>query len=225
MAMSQNEHFLFMQSVLQFLKNNEFRIAVHTYSRSGSPLSSRDDLKSFCEGVNESKNLDILALDSNSKIVVLKCFYDEELILHLDQDLEFTNSLNAAIELGLPEGSQLWFVSNGIISEKLVTQELPDHPKVEFVEARLTSRMHKLTNPKIYLRKVISAVRRLPSGSNYEPSDHTCECGTRFLKGTGIYSYWGKELALEYYICPSCGVQGEDDDNSAKLMNFISGIK
>ncbi|MFX0090448.1 MAG: hypothetical protein ACFFBD_01700 [Candidatus Hodarchaeota archaeon] len=219
------QHFLFTQSLLQFLKNNEFRIAVHKYSREESPLSSRSDLKPFCEKVKANPNLDILALNHNKNIVVFRSVINDGLVLHLDQDLEFTNGLNAAVELGLPKGAQFWFVSNGIISNRLVNQELPDNLEVKFLEARLTAKMHNLTDPKIFLRKVVSSIRRLNAGTPYEQTDLNCECGSAFLRGKGVYSFWGKELELNYYICSKCGIQAEDQENSEQIMSFVSGIK
>lgn len=217
-------HFLFTQSLLEFLKNNEFRIAIHTYSKNETPLSTRSDLKPFCEGIKNNPHLDILGLDRDSNIVLFRAVMNRNLVLHLDQDLEFMNGLNMAIELGLPKGSQYWFVSNGIISNHLVNQELPDHPKVEFVEARLTAKMHNLTDPKIYLRKVVSSVRRIKPGT-HEQTNLNCECGHKFMRGICVYSYWGKELSLDYYICGNCGIQAADQDNSEKIMNFVAGIR
>lgn len=219
------EKILYMNSIAinDYLKNNSHRIASHTYSRTDGPLASRSDFKEVIPLLKgESPQVNVLSLDGSSTPSITTTVYSDELIGHIAGDEAFVQGLETA--KGMPfEKKRFLFVTNGIIFPELVESAKDSEIPIDFIEARFDPiKVTRVDNPKIYLRNVISKMRRL--GKEFEPSDLACECGTQYVKGKYVISYWEKDKELEYFVCPSCGIQAEDPGNGQMVASFVQGL-
>jgi len=214
---------LYFRCIVDFLKNNNHRIASHTFSRTDGPLASRSDFKKIIPLLKaDSPKVNILSLDGNSVPSVSRILYSEELTGHVADDQDFQKGVEAIKKMNFKK-SRFLFVTNGIIFPELVKSSQNVGIPVDFIETRFEPlKVHKVDDHKIYLRNVISRMRRLEK--QYSPSDHTCECGSQLLKGKYVVSYWEKDSSLEYFICPSCGIQMEDPGNLDIITNFVQGL-
>ncbi|MFX0117082.1 MAG: hypothetical protein ACFFB3_21220 [Candidatus Hodarchaeota archaeon] len=215
--------YMYSMAINDYLKNNSHRIATHTHSRTDGPLASREDFKEVIPLLKgDAPKANVLSLDGSSVPSITTTIYSEELIGHVTGDERFVQGLQTAKEMDF-EKKRFIFITNGIIFPELIESTKDSEIPIDFVEARFNPiKIHKVDNPKIYLRNVISRMRRLKK--DFEPSDHNCECGTKYLQGKYIISYWEKEKEFDYFICPSCGIQAEDPSNGQMISTFVQGL-
>ncbi|MFW9992479.1 MAG: hypothetical protein ACFFD4_10580 [Candidatus Odinarchaeota archaeon] len=232
--------FLFLTSCQDYFKNNENRIVSHSLARTETPLASRSDLKPFVSIV-KGDFADLFTLNQDGRKSFTRCLEYDDLVAHFDDDPNLVDSLITLRNSGL-EDTEFNFLTNGVIMPSLISRtadnvsELAkevgcDDEKefstifhnINFYEVRFdVQRLHKMSDHKLYLRNLISRVRRLEK--TFTPVQKSCECGTHLLQGKYVISYWKKEQKLTYFICPQCGIQTEPEENSSAVMNFVAGL-
>jgi hypothetical protein len=220
------DRFLYLQVIIDYLKINSHRIAHHVLARTANPLSSREDFKSLIPYIN-GQIADILTLDANSNKTFVKSVQFNELIAHFQGDLSLNESLAALESKGLKNIHYI-FVTNGVLIPTLVCEEFLSKytslKEITFLETRFDPKsIHAIGNPSIYLRKVVSQIKEiLPSFE--EVHGDICNCGSNYWKGKYQINYWGKNLQVEYSICPNCGIQKELPENAGQVMNFVQKL-
>ncbi len=211
-------------AVLDYLKNNNHRVATHTLSRTDGPLASRSDFKEVVPLIKEENaKINVLSLDGDSTPSMATLIFSEELVGHVADDQDYSKGLATTVNITSFEEKRFFFITNGIVFPELV--EMGDNAgcPVDFIETRFDPvKVHRIDNPKLYLRNIISKVRRLKK--EFIESEHTCECGTQVLQGQYVVSYWGKEKEFRYYVCPSCGIQMEDPNTVQQISSFVQGL-
>ncbi|MHA2233384.1 MAG: hypothetical protein ACXAB4_12950 [Candidatus Hodarchaeales archaeon] len=215
--------YMYSMAINDYLKNNSHRIASHTHSRTDGPLASRSDFKEIIPLIKgDSPKVNVLSLDGSSTPSITTSVYNEELIGHIAADESFVQGLETAKGTEF-EKKRFLFITNGIIFPELIESTADSEIPIDFIEVRFDPiKIHRVDNPKIYLRNVISKMRRL--GKDFKPSSHSCECGTEYLEGKYIISFWEKEKEFNYYVCPSCGIQAEDPGNGQIISSFVQGL-
>lgn len=220
--------FLHLTSFMDYMKNNNFRIAHHSMSRTKAPLADRNDIKPllpFAEGVGAK--CDIIALDGNKKITFVKFLVYDELTAHFQGDEALWESLEAVNEADVDE-FRFIYVTTGIITPTLIQDDYKAFSskisQIDFMEVKYdVSALHKINDPDIYLRKVVGQTKKM-TGNFSEYSGEKCDCGESYFKGTYNIEYWNKTKSFTYYICGECGTQWEDKDNPAQISNFLTGL-
>lgn len=238
------ERFLFLTSIIDYLKTNEYRIATHSSSRTDGPLASRSDLSKYVSLVRNG-NIDILAMDTNKNITLITCIMNEEFSAHYLIDPNYIDSMKAIINTG---GNNLHYIiiTNGVIMPDMVMSNpfgsgetkndlfkdlgvdeskfTEIFGKIEFIETRFDAKkVHNYTDHKMYLRKVIGKTRTLiPAFSDTETKCEGCE--DRYFEGNYTINYLGKMCKCKYWICPSCGIQAESNDTNDRISNFMQGL-
>lgn len=238
------KRFLFLTSVIDYLKNNEYRIATHSESRTDGPLASRSDLSKYVSLVKNKEAIDILALDSEKRVSLATCVYNDELVAHAQLDSSFVDGLKAILETK-GEDIHYLFISNGVIFPHLVMsnpfgsgetkdtlleelgvteQEFTEiFGRIDFIETRFkVQKVHSFTDQKLYLRKVIGKVRKIIP--QYYLSDMTCDCGETYLQGNYTINYWKKSCKCDYWVCPECGIQLEAENTVNTIANFLQSL-
>ncbi|UCG03002.1 MAG: hypothetical protein JSW11_03245 [Candidatus Heimdallarchaeota archaeon] len=220
------KRFLYLRVIVDYLKTNSHRIAHHALSRTTTPLASRNDIKPLLSLIN-GEIADIFTLDPNSKKTFVKSIESDELVAHFPGDIALNESL-ARIQGENLEDIHFIFVTNGILTPELLqidyTGQYPYLSNVTFLETRFDSEsIHKISNPSIYLRKVVGQVRQVETNFMESSSDN-CECGGKYWQGTYKINYWGKSHSLTYSVCANCGIQRESADNPSSIMNFLIGL-
>lgn len=236
--------FLFLTSIIDYLKTNEYRVATHSSSRTDGPLASRSDLSQYVSLVKNGK-IDALALDTDKKITLITCIMNDELSAHYLNDPNYIDALKAIIETG---GNDLHyiFITNGVIMPDLAMSNpygsaetkndllkefginedkfLEVFGKIDFIETRFDAKkVHNYTDHKMYLRKVIGKARTIEP--SYSDTETQCEgCEDRYFEGHYTINYLGKMSKFKYWICPSCGIQAESDNTSERIANFMQGL-
>ncbi|MHA1168290.1 MAG: hypothetical protein ACTSP4_12150 [Candidatus Hodarchaeales archaeon] len=229
--------FLFLTCCQDYFKNNEHRIVSHSMIRTETPLASRSDLQPYLPLV-KGDFADLLTLSNNKTIT--RCLEYEDLVAHFADDPNFVDSLITIRNSGLE--CDFNFLTNGVIMPDLIGRVRDNvgqlareigcgdenefraiFNNIDFYEVRFdAAKIHKMNDHKMYLRNIISRVRKLDY--NYFPTQDTCECGGQIMKGHYRVSYWKKEQKLPYFICNSCGIQSEPKENSSAIMNFVAGL-
>ncbi|MHA2248376.1 MAG: hypothetical protein ACXADY_25740 [Candidatus Hodarchaeales archaeon] len=220
------KRFLYLRVIIDYLKTNSHRIAHHALSRTTTPLASRNDIKLLLPLV-DGDIADILTLDPNSRKTFVKSVESDELVAHFAGDVALNDSLTRIQGEGL-EDVHFIFVTNGILTPELLqvdyTNQFPLFSEISFFETRVDPEtVHKISNPSIYLRKIVGQVRQVEPHFKETPDDD-CECGGNFLQGLYKINYWGKSRSLVYSICGNCGIQRESADNASSVMNFLIGL-
>lgn len=225
---------VYLTVINEFLKINGFRIAIHRFQRTETPLSARADLKPLLPLVKDGGNLDILGLDNTSKVTLCKTFYNPELSAHFKDDTFFISAIKSILDINL-ENVHFCFITNGIVMPELIQKvdweanlgvslgELERRiPVIEFYETRVNVDMlAKLSDQKVYSRNIISKTKRLHT--TYTESDIDYE-GEKCLAGNYDIMYHGKVKTLPYWISPT-GVQLEAPDNGEEIGKFVSGFR
>ncbi|MHA2202317.1 MAG: hypothetical protein ACW991_01385 [Candidatus Hodarchaeales archaeon] len=220
------KRFLYLRVIIDYLKTNSHRIAHHALSRTTTPLASRNDIKALLPLIN-GEIADIFTLDPNSKKTFVKSVESEELVAHFPGDIALSDSLGQ-IQGDNLENIHFIFVTNGILTPELLnidyTNQYPYLSEITFLETRFDSEsIHKISNPSIYLRKVVGQVRQVETNFTESPDDD-CECKGKYWQGTYIIKYWGKSHSLQYSVCANCGIQRESAENASSIMNFLIGL-
>ena len=225
---------VYLTVINDYLKVNGFRIASHSMQRTETPLSARADIKPLLPMVKEGDNLDILGLNGNSKITFCKSYYSDELSAHFFDDSFFINAVKSIISTELRD-VHFCFITNGIIMPELLmkkdwesllgvsNEELNKRiSTIEFYETRVSvDVLSKLSDQKVYLKNIISKMKRLHT--NFSESDIDYE-GEKCLEGKYDIMYHGKVQTYPYWITPS-GVQLEAPDNGERIGEFVSGFR
>ncbi|MFW9854062.1 MAG: hypothetical protein ACFFFG_03350 [Candidatus Thorarchaeota archaeon] len=221
-----HKRFLYLRIIIDWLKSNGHRIAHHVLSRTSGPLAGRGDIKpllSLIDGVIA----DILTLDSNSTLTLVKSVESDELIAHFPEDKSLRESLDGirAAEL---ENIHFIFVSTGILAPTLLQEnfevQYPEITKITFLETRFeTEPLHRIGNPTIYMRKAIGQIRQMDTRFTENP-EIQCDCGGNYWQGTYKISFWGKSTTVDYLVCPNCATQIEPPENADTIMNFVQGF-
>ena len=120
------------------------------------------------------------------------------------------------------------FVTNGIITPTIFDDNYKAYVKnmiqIDFFEVRYDVKpLHKISEPDIYLRKVIQQTRLINNDFKVLEGKK-CECGEKFMRGTYTISFWGKSQSYPIFTCPNCGMQLEDQETSSKISNFLAGL-
>jgi hypothetical protein len=222
----ERKRFLYLRVLIDYLKTNSYRIAHHALSRTTTPLASRNDIKPLLPLIN-GETADILTLDPKSKKTFVKSFESDDLIAHFPGDIALNDSLAQIKEKNL-EDIHFIFATNGILTPELLQidyfTQYPYLSEITFLETRFDSEsIHKISNPSIYLRKVVGQVRQVETNFMESP-DEDCECGGKYWLGTYNIKYWGKIHSLTYSVCANCGIQRESADNANSIMNFLIGL-
>ncbi|MFX0014210.1 MAG: hypothetical protein ACFFB2_06945 [Promethearchaeota archaeon] len=223
---SGRKRFLYLRVIIDYLKTNSHRIAHHVLSRTTTPLASRDDIKPFIPLIN-GEIADIFTLDPNSRKTFVKSVESEELVAHFPGDIALHDSLTKTRVENMEE-IHFIFVTNGILTPELLqidyTSQYSHISQITFLETRFDPEsIHKISNPSIYLRKVVGQVRQVETNFMESPNDD-CECGGKYWQGTYKINYWGKSHGLMYSVCANCGIQRESADNASSIMNFLIGL-
>lgn len=221
-----HKRFLYLRIIIDWLKTNGHRIAHHVLSRTPGPLAERGDIKPllpFIDGVVA----DILTLDSESRLTLVKSVESEELIAHFPGDMSLHESLDG-IQAAKLENIHFIFVSTGILAPTLLQEDLrqdyPEITEITFLETRFEAEpLHRIGNPTIYMRKAIGQIRQIDTNFA-EQSDAQCDCGNNYWQGTYKIRFWGKSTPVDYSICPSCAIQIEQPDNAETISNFVQGF-
>jgi len=228
---------LYLTAIIDFLKVNLFRIATHSLQRTPSPLSYREDIKPFLPLVIDAEgglNMDILALDNESRLTFCRAIYHDEIIPHWYNDVLFIKSIKTVLESNLTNVHFI-FITNGVIMPDLVLKAEWDKliapmaeisskiPVIEFYEARINPvSLIKLSNHKLYQKKIISNMKRLHQ--EYFESDIEFE-GEKTWEGRFDIQYHGKILTLPYWISPDSGVQLNSPDTTQRISEFVEGFR
>ena len=220
------DRFLYLQVIIDYLKINSHRIAHHALSRTANPLSSREDFKSLIPYI-DGHIADILTLDANSNKTFVKSVFFDELVAHFQGDYSLNESLAGLEGKGL-ENIHYIFVTNGVLIPTLVCEEFLSKftflKEMTFLETRYDPKsIHAIGNPSIYLRKVVSQIKEILPSFEEELTDK-CSCGGNYWKGKYQINYWGKNLQVEYSVCPNCGIQKEGPENAGQVMNFVQKL-
>ncbi len=223
---SNRKRFLYLRVIIDYLKTNSHRIAHHALSRTTTPLASRSDIKPLLPLIN-GEIADIFTLDPNSRKTFVKSVESDELVAHFSGDLALNDSISQIQGENLDD-IHFMFVTNGILTPELLqidyTSQYPHIHEITFFETRYDPEsIHKITNPSIYLRKVVGQVRQVETDFIETPGDD-CECGGKFWQGTYKINYWGKSHSVPYSVCTNCGIQRESPDNASSIMNFLIGL-
>jgi len=222
---SDRKRFLYLRAIIDFLKNNNHRIAHHAMSRTPTPLASRNDIKPLLPLIN-GEIADIFTLDSQSKKTFVKSVEFDELIAHFPGDVALTSSLSALQEEELSD-IHFIFATTGILTPKLLqidyANDYPFITEMTFLETRFDAEtIHKIGNPSIFLRKIISQIKNI--APDFSTTTNSCECGGNYWQGTYKITYWGKRHSLEYEVCDNCGIQRESSENPDSIMAFVQGL-
>lgn len=226
---------VYLTVIIDYLKVNGFRIASHSLQRTETPLSARADIKPLLPLIKEGDNLDILGLNDKSKITFCKTYTNEELVAHYKDDSFFVNAIKSIMSSDLNDVHFL-FITNGILMPELLVKD--DWPSllgvsaeelnskistIEFYETRVNIDMlSKLSDQKVYLRNIISKVKRIKVDS-FKESDVEFE-DEKCLEGSYDIMFHGKSRSFSYWISTS-GVQLEAPDNSDHIGEFVGGFK
>ena len=235
----ERERFSYMTLILDYFKIIHHRIALHSMSRTETPLSRRSDFQHLLPLIKEKK-LDIFSLDPKSRLMFAKVCYYPELTAHFEGDLEFINGIKVLFEHNL-ENIHYIFVTNGIIMPALadknkIWQHTAEYSGISEADLKKTVStisfyentfkpkvLHKINLKEIYLRNLVSQMRYITG--EFTTSTMKCSnCGNTMLQGTFYIQYWDKKRAFPYYICPNCGVRNEPPENSDQIMHFVSGL-
>ncbi|MFW9777303.1 MAG: hypothetical protein ACFFE8_00535 [Candidatus Heimdallarchaeota archaeon] len=221
-----HKRFLYLRIIIDWLKSNGHRIAHHVLSRTSGPLAGRSDIKSLLPLI-DGVVADILTLDSESRVTLVKSVESDELIAHFPGDMSLKEGLDGIQAAGL-KNIHFIFVSTGILAPTLLQENFepkyPEVTKITFLETRFEAEpLHRIGNPTIYMRKAISQIRQMET-SFTENSDLECDCGGTYWQGSYKISYWGKSTSLDYSICPNCATQIEPPGNADTIMNFVQGF-
>ncbi|MFX1282246.1 MAG: hypothetical protein ACFFB5_01265 [Promethearchaeota archaeon] len=223
---SDRKRFLYLRVIIDYLKTNSHRIAHHALSRTTTPLASRSDIKPLLPLIN-GEIADIFTLDPNSRKTFVKSVEFDELIAHFPGDVALNDSI-AQIQGENIDKIHFIFVTNGILTPELLQidylSQYPQLHEISFFETRFDPEsIHKISNPSIYLRKVVGQVRQIETNFIETPGDD-CACGGKFWQGTYKINYWGKSHGAPYSVCANCGIQRESSDNASSIMNFLIGL-
>lgn len=219
------KRFLYLRAIIDYLKNNNHRIAHHAMSRTPTPLASRNDIKPLLPLI-DGEITDILTLDSQSKKTFVKSVEFDELIAHFPGDVALNNSLSTLKEEELNDIHYI-FATTGILTPKLLQidymNEYPFISEITFLETRFDAEaIHKIGNPSIFLRKVVGQIKNITP--EFSTVTSSCECGGNYWQGTYNITYWGKRHSLEYEVCDNCGIQRESAENADSIMAFVQGL-
>jgi hypothetical protein len=221
-----HKRFLYLRIIIDWLKTNGHRIAHHVLSRTPGPLAGRGDIKPLLPLI-DGVVADILTLDSESRLTLVKSVESEELIAHFPGDMSLQESLDG-IQAAKLENIHFIFVSTGILAPTLLQEnfesQYPAITEITFLETRFEAEpLHRIGNPTIYMRKTISQIRQINT-SFTENSDSKCDCDGYYWQGSYKISFWGKSTTVEYSICPNCAIQIEPPGNADTVMNFVQGF-
>jgi len=229
----------FITAIIDSLKVNSFWIATHSLQRTLSPLASRSDIKPLLPLVLDAEggnNLDILALDGESSITFCRAILHKELVVHWYNDELFLSSIKTVLESGVDKPVHFIFITNGIIMPDLVLKAEWDQliapmaeitnkiPVIDFYETRLdTGVLRRLNDHKIYVKKIISNMKRL----HHEYFESDVDCGDGELAWEGKYDihFQGKNITCPYWIGPDSGAQLEDPESIEKISEFVQGFR
>ncbi|MHA1972143.1 MAG: hypothetical protein ACTSW1_04050 [Candidatus Hodarchaeales archaeon] len=217
--------FLYLRVLIDYFKINGHRIAHHAMSRTSTPLASRNDIKPLLHLIN-GEIADIITLDPESRKTFIKSVQFEELIAHFLGDTALSTSLNSLEKENL-ENIHFIFITNGVIMPTLLQEDYQSQysflDKISFYESRFDQKsVHGIGNPSIYMRKAVSQIRELDIA--FEETEDNCSCGNNYWRGSYKIKYWDKGLSVKYSVCPNCGIQIEDPESSAMIMNFVQGL-
>ncbi|MHA2296024.1 MAG: hypothetical protein ACXAEU_03920 [Candidatus Hodarchaeales archaeon] len=203
-------------------------------------MASRSDLKTYVPLV-KGEFIDLFTLNADGKKSFTRCLDYDDLVAHFADDPNLVDSLITMRNNGL-EDTEFNFLTNGVIIPELIVRttdgvsELAKEigcadedefkeifHKINFFEVRFeVQKLHKLSDHKMYLRNVVSRVKKIDK--TFRQAQKPCECGGNIVQGNYFISYWKKELKLPYFICESCGIQTEPKENPSAIMNFVAGL-
>ncbi|MHA1226771.1 MAG: hypothetical protein ACTSPV_08535 [Candidatus Hodarchaeales archaeon] len=225
MSHQDRNRFLYLRVLIDYFKINGHRIAHHAMSRTSTPLASRNDIKPLIPLI-DGEIADIITLDPESRKTFIKSVQFDELVAHFPGDAALSTSLTSLENQNLDK-IHFIFITNGVIMPTLLQEDYksqyPFLDKISFYESRFDPKsVHGIGNPSIYMRKAVSQIREMDT--SFEETDENCSCGNSYWKGSYKIKYWDKSLSVKFSICPQCGIQMEDPESSAMIMNFVQGL-